>query len=119
MLQQYGLWIALACAVVAILYGAFSVRWVLAKSPGNERMQEIAAAIQVGARAYLNRQYRTIALVGVVLLIIIGVALDWGTAIGFAIGAILSGATGYIGMNVRYAPMCVPPRPHAPAWLPR
>jgi K(+)-stimulated pyrophosphate-energized sodium pump len=100
MLQQYGLWIALACAVVAILYGAFSVRWVLAKSPGNERMQQIAAAIQEGARAYLNRQYRTIALVGVVLLIIIGFALDWGTAIGFAIGAILSGATGYIGMNV-------------------
>jgi K(+)-stimulated pyrophosphate-energized sodium pump len=100
MLQQYGLWIALACAVVAILYGAFSVRWVLAKSPGNERMQEIAAAIQEGARAYLNRQYRTIALVGVILLIIIGFALDWGTAIGFAIGAVLSGATGYIGMNV-------------------
>ncbi|RDS80618.1 sodium-translocating pyrophosphatase [Dyella psychrodurans] len=100
MLQQYGLWIALACAVVAILYGAFSVRWILAKSPGNERMQEIASAIQEGARAYLNRQYRTIALVGVVLLVIIGFALDWGTAIGFAIGAILSGATGYIGMNV-------------------
>ncbi|HUA81417.1 MAG TPA: sodium-translocating pyrophosphatase [Dyella sp.] len=100
MLQQYGLWIALACAVVAILYGAFSVRWVLAKSPGNERMQEIASAIQVGARAYLNRQYRTIALVGVVLLVVIGFALDWGTAIGFAIGAVLSGATGYIGMNV-------------------
>ena len=100
MLQQYGLWIALACAVVAILYGAFSVRWILAKSPGNERMQEIASAIQEGARAYLNRQYRTIALVGLVLLIVIGVALDWGTAIGFAIGAILSGATGYIGMNV-------------------
>ncbi|GLQ44963.1 K(+)-insensitive pyrophosphate-energized proton pump [Dyella lipolytica] len=100
MLQQYGLWIALACAVVAILYGAISVRWVLAKSPGNERMQEIASAIQEGARAYLNRQYRTIALVGVVLLVIIGFALDWGTAIGFAIGAILSGATGYIGMNV-------------------
>ncbi|HTV85232.1 MAG TPA: sodium-translocating pyrophosphatase [Dyella sp.] len=100
MLQQYGLWIALACAVVAILYGAFSVRWVLAKSPGNARMQEIASAIQEGARAYLNRQYRTIALVGAVLLVIIGFALDWGTAIGFAIGAILSGATGYIGMNV-------------------
>ena len=100
MLQQYGLWIALACAVVAILYGAVSVRWVLAKSPGNERMQEIASAIQEGARAYLNRQYRTIALVGAVLLVIIGFALDWGTAIGFAIGAILSGATGYIGMNV-------------------
>ncbi|QAU24128.1 sodium-translocating pyrophosphatase [Dyella sp. M7H15-1] len=100
MLQQYGLWIALACAIVAILYGAFSVRWVLAKSPGNERMQQIASAIQEGARAYLNRQYRTIALVGLILLIIIGFALDWGTAIGFAIGAILSGATGYIGMNV-------------------
>jgi K(+)-stimulated pyrophosphate-energized sodium pump len=100
MLQQYGLWIALACAVVAILYGAFSVRWVLAKSPGNERMQQIASAIQEGARAYLNRQYRTIAIVGVVLLVIIGFALDWGTAIGFAIGAVLSGATGYIGMNV-------------------
>jgi K(+)-stimulated pyrophosphate-energized sodium pump len=100
MLQQYGLWIALACAVVAILYGAFSVRWVLAKSPGNERMQQIASAIQEGARAYLNRQYRTIAVVGVVLLIIIGFVLDWGTAIGFAIGAVLSGATGYIGMNV-------------------
>src|SRR5580698_4023025 len=98
MLQQYGLWIALACAVVAILYGAFSVRWVLAKSPGNERMQQIASAIQEGARAYLNRQYRTIAVVGVVLLIIIGFVLDWGTAIGFAIGAVLSGATGYIGM---------------------
>jgi len=100
MLQQYGLWIVLACAVVAVLYGALSVRWVLAKSPGNERMQEIAAAIQQGARAYLNRQYATIGAVGVVLFIVIGLALDWGTAIGFAIGAVLSGATGYIGMNV-------------------
>ena len=100
MLQQYGLWIVLACAVVAILYGALSVRWVLAQSPGNERMQEIAAAIQEGARAYLNRQYATIGGVGVVLFLVIGFALDWGTAIGFAIGAILSGATGYIGMNI-------------------
>jgi len=102
MLQQYGVWIALACAVVAILYGAFSVRWILAQSPGNERMQEIAAAIQEGARAYLNRQYTTIGAVGVVLFLIIGLVprLGWPTAIGFAIGAILSGATGYIGMNV-------------------
>jgi K(+)-stimulated pyrophosphate-energized sodium pump len=100
MLQQYGLWIALGCAVVAILYGAFSVSWVLARSPGNERMQEIAAAIQEGARAYLNRQYATIGVVGIVLFLVIGIFLDWGTAIGFALGAILSGATGYIGMNV-------------------
>ena len=72
MLQQYGLWIVLACAVLAILYGALSVRWILAQSPGNARMQEIAAAIQEGAKAYLNRQYATIGAVGIVLFIIIG-----------------------------------------------
>ncbi|HUS25014.1 MAG TPA: sodium-translocating pyrophosphatase [Candidatus Binatia bacterium] len=99
-LVTQGLWIAIVCALAAIVYGVFSVRWVLAKSPGNARMQEIAAAVQEGAMAYLNRQYTTIAIVGVVLLLVLGFALDWYTAIGFAVGALLSGATGYIGMNI-------------------
>ncbi|MEW5836311.1 MAG: sodium-translocating pyrophosphatase [Pseudomonadota bacterium] len=100
MLQQYGVWLVLACAVVAILYGGLSVRWILAQSAGNERMREIAAAVQEGARAYLNRQYSTIAVAGVVLFVVIGFGLNWLTAVGFLVGAVLSGAAGYIGMNV-------------------
>ncbi len=98
---EYGLWFALACGALAILYGILSVGWVLKQPAGNERMREIAAAIQVGAKAYLNRQYRTIAIAGVVLFLLIGLVLhNWWAAIGFAIGSIFSGAAGYIGMNI-------------------
>jgi K(+)-stimulated pyrophosphate-energized sodium pump len=90
----------LACAFVALGYGVVSVRWILAKPAGTPRMQEIASAIQEGAKAYLNRQYTTIAMAGIVLLVIIGIFISWLTAIGFAIGAIFSGLAGYIGMNI-------------------
>ena len=100
MLEHYGLVFALACAVIAIAYGLFAARWILRQPAGNARMQEIASAIQEGARAYLNRQYLTIAIAGVVLFVLVGVFLSWYTAVGFAVGAVLSGMAGYIGMNV-------------------
>ncbi|MCW5591251.1 MAG: sodium-translocating pyrophosphatase [Burkholderiales bacterium] len=92
--------LALACAALALLYGAATAKWILSKPDGNDRMREIAAAVQAGAKAYLNRQYTTIGMVGVVLFVVIWLALGWMTALGFAIGAVASGAAGYIGMNV-------------------
>jgi K(+)-stimulated pyrophosphate-energized sodium pump len=94
------LWLAIGAGVIAVLYGVFSMMAILKLPAGNARMQEIAAAIQAGAKAYLNRQYSTIAFVGVVLFVVMGFALNWVTAGGFAIGAILSGLAGYIGMNI-------------------
>src|SRR4051812_45206534 len=108
-MSSYGLVFAIGCAVAALVYSGWSISWVLAQPTGNDRMREIAAAIQQGAGAYLNRQYTTIAIVGAVLFVVLGVVLDWPTAIGVLIGALLSGVAGYTGMwisvrsNVRTA----------------
>ncbi len=97
-----GLWFAIGCALIAIVYGVLQSRWIVSLPAGNARMQEIAAAVREGASAYLKRQYTTIAIVGVVLFLVIGLIpkLGWPTAWGFAIGALFSGLSGIIGMNI-------------------
>ena len=93
-------YVVIGCGVLALVYGLVTSRQVLSANAGSARMQEISGAVQVGARAYLNRQYRAVAVVGVVILIILGVLLGWRVAIGYLIGSVLSGTAGYIGMNV-------------------
>lgn len=99
-LIDIGTYAPIACAIGAIIYGALTGMWILKLPAGNERMQQIAAAIQEGASAYMNRQYTTVAIVGVVLAVIIGLALGWVTAAGFAVGAFLSALAGFVGMYV-------------------
>ncbi len=100
MSNELALWLSIGSGLLAIVFGAISTKWILSQPAGSDRMKEIAAAVQVGAKAYMDRQYMTISLVGIVMFVILGAALDWGTAIGFAIGAIFSGLAGYIGMYV-------------------
>jgi len=100
MSNELALWLSIGAGALAVLFGLITTQWILRQPAGSDRMQEIAKAIQEGASAYMNRQYGTISVVGIVLFVVLGVALDWYTAIGFAIGAIFSALAGYIGMYV-------------------
>ena len=94
------LWLIVLCGVLAIVYAIWATSSVMRADAGSAKMQEISAAVREGAQAYLKRQYSTIAVVGIVIFLIVGYFLGWLVAIGFAIGAVLSGAAGFIGMNV-------------------
>jgi K(+)-stimulated pyrophosphate-energized sodium pump len=99
-LSNNGVYFAIGCGIAALVYGIILISWVLKLPAGSERMQEIAGAVQEGAKAYLNRQTQTVAVVAVVIFIVLGFAINWPTAIAFLVGAVLSGSTGYIGMMV-------------------
>src|SRR5271166_2646805 len=94
------LWLIVGCGLLAVVYGVWAIQSVLAADAGSKKMQEISEAVREGAQAYLKRQYTTIGIVGAVIFVIVGYFLGWLVGIGFAIGAILSGAAGFIGMNV-------------------
>ena len=101
MSNDLALWLSIGAGVLAVLFGVISTQWILRQPAGSDRMQEIAAAVQEGAKAYMDRQYMTIGIVGVIVTLILGVSpLGWSTAIGFVIGAVFSGLAGYIGMYV-------------------
>ncbi len=99
-MENQSLYFAIGAAVLAVIYGLFLIRWIMKQPTGNAKMVEIAKAIQEGAKAYLNRQYKTVAYVAIIVFLILGFALNWTTAIGFLVGALLSAAAGYIGMNI-------------------
>src|SRR5262249_47231712 len=94
------LWVIIACGALSIVYGIWAIQSVLSSDAGSQKMQEISAAVREGAQAYLKRQYTTIGIVGIVIFLIVGFALGWLVAVGFLIGALLSAAAGFIGMNV-------------------
>ncbi|HAE70466.1 MAG TPA: sodium-translocating pyrophosphatase, partial [Gammaproteobacteria bacterium] len=97
---------AIGASIIAVLYGLYTMTWIYKQSPGSDKMKEISDAIAEGASAYLNRQYTAIGVVGAILLVIISIALSYTVALGFLIGAVLSGLTGYIGMNVSVKSNC-------------
>lgn len=99
-MDSFAYTLVLGCGILAVLYGLFTTRSILAMSTGNDKMREIASAIQIGARAYLNRQYQVIALVGIVICVLLSLLLGWYVGLGFLIGAVLSGLAGYVGMNI-------------------